>query len=400
MFVWQIITFFLLLISAFICAYYWFLALAALFVKEKTAFPSNHFVGQSVPFAIIIPAHDEEAVIAKTLQSCLDLDYPRDRYDIFVVADNCSDKTADVARSYGVEVLERHNTAQRGKGYALSFAFEHILANDYEAVAVIDADCLIDKDALQVIAQSLLLGSKVIQIDNRVSNPDDTVMTYALAVGNTIENDFFYAPKSRMGLAVFLRGTGMVFHRDVLLAHPWDAHSIVEDMEYTLTLLRAGYTIQFLPQVKVQSPSPVDREQFRVQRTRWASGNLSFGRKAALGLIWEGVNGRKWTLVDAGWTFLVLSKPLVLLLLVMNLAVVLFVNAMDPTPFMQINLVCLLAVLLLMIAYFFAGIVRLGLSAKRLVLLARVPLTILSLMIISLLGVIGVKKDSWARTPR
>lgn len=400
MFVWQTVTSFLILISALICSYYCFLAFVALFASGKKTPPATGCPAETLRIAIVIPAHDEENVIGHTLQSCLNLDYPKDLFRIFVVADNCSDATAEVAGKYGATVIERRDAEHRGKGFALSHAFEHVLPQGYEAVVIIDADCLIDRDALRVIAQNMADGAKVLQINNTVSNPDQSVMSYALAVGNFIENMFFYAPKSLLGFSVFLRGTGMVLHRDVLLAHPWSAHSIVEDVEYSLTLLQAGYRIRFVPQVKVASPFPTEQDQLRVQRTRWASGNLTFGRKAALGLIAAGVRQGKWVVADAGWTFLVLSRPLVLLLLFMALGAAIVSRVLWPDAFSVANLACAVIVTFLFVLYFLSGIVRMGLSFKRICFLAHVPVTVFHLIVISLLGVFGFKKETWARTPR
>lgn len=400
MFVFQTCISFMLLLSALVCLYYWFLLLTIFCSKWENNVGFRDSLSGKARLAIVIPAHNEENVIGPTLQSCQSLEYPADRYDIFVVADNCTDATGQVATGYGVIVLERHDELRKGKGYALAHAFEHLLPQGYEAVIVVDADCLIDSNALQVIDHKLLQGNKILQINNTVDNPDQSIMSYALAVGNFIENNFFYAPKSLLGLAVFLRGTGMVMHRDILLAHPWAAHSIVEDVEYSLVLLKAGHRICFLPEVKVASPFPVDQEQLRVQRTRWASGNLTFGRQAALGLIGTGIRQRKWILIDAGWTFLVLSRPLVLLQLFVTLGATIALYIKEPYTFSQVSMVVVATLVLFFFIYFVLGIVKMGLSRKRLSFLALVPLTVFQLIIISLRGVIGGKKQAWARTPR
>src|SRR5262249_55593142 len=146
----------------------------------------------------------------------------------------------------------------------------------------------------------------VLQASSVAANPEDSAVSYAVAVGNVLENDLFYAPKSRLGLSVLLRGTGMVFRRDVLERHPWQAHSITEDMEYTLELLRAGVGVRFLSDVRVVSDFPAHAEQLRVQRLRYAAGNLRFGKGKALRLMAEGILARRATLFDLGWTLLVL----------------------------------------------------------------------------------------------
>ncbi|MFX1492186.1 MAG: glycosyltransferase family 2 protein, partial [Promethearchaeota archaeon] len=251
------------------CSYYGFLALYALLAKKKGEVIERN---SASTFAIIIPAHNEEDVISRVLESSAKLDYPKDSYKVFIIADNCSDRTAEVAAKNGAACLERYDKKLKGKGFALAWAFDRILPEGYDAVIVVDADCQLDTHALRVFDQHLAGGDKVLQANDVSSNPDETTMSYAVAVGNLIENELFYVPKSQLGLAVFLRGTGMVFHREVLLSYPWKTHSIVEDVEYSLNLLRDGIRITFVGDVKVKSKYPVYKDQLNTQRMRWASG--------------------------------------------------------------------------------------------------------------------------------
>ena len=230
----QIVCILFLFPAALVCLYYVFLALFALISrKENVSIQGN----PAHTFAIIIPAHNEEQTISTALHSCAGLDYPKDKYKIFVIADNCSDKTAEIAREKGAVCLVRYNEEEKGKGFALEWGFKQILPEGHDALVVLDADCQLDGHALRAFDYYLKQGEKVLQANDVASNPDNNAMSYAVAVGNLIENRLFYAPKSRLGLAVFLRGTGMVFRREVLEQHPWQAHSIVEDAEYTLRLM-------------------------------------------------------------------------------------------------------------------------------------------------------------------
>ena len=120
----------------------------------------------------------------------------------------------------------------------------------------------------------LRIGDRLLQANDAASNPDVNSMSYAVAVGNLIENELFYAPKSDLGMAVFLRGTGFVLHRDILEDFPWQAHSIAEDMEYGINLIKSKIRIRFVPEVKVSSNFPVQQDQLSIQRIRWA-GRLS-----------------------------------------------------------------------------------------------------------------------------
>ena len=179
----------LLLIPAFmVWVYYWFLALYALFRMRKRGLIEQE---PTHTFAIVIPAHNEEDVLCETLKSCSKLDYPKDKYRVFVIADNCSDRTAEIAKANGVICYERHDDVNIGKGFALSWAFERILPKNHDGFFVIDADCSVDAYALSVFDQYFKYGDRVLQANDVASNPDASPMSYAVAVGNAIENDLF-----------------------------------------------------------------------------------------------------------------------------------------------------------------------------------------------------------------
>jgi cellulose synthase/poly-beta-1,6-N-acetylglucosamine synthase-like glycosyltransferase len=347
----------------------------------------------------VIPAHNEEQGISNTLKSCKDFDYPDEKYKVFVIADNCTDRTAEIARQNGAICFERFDEGKKGKGYALEWGFKKILPFGYDAVVVLDADCYLDNQSLRVFDYYVKKGEKVLQVNDSASNPDKSSMSYVVAVGNLIENRLFYAPKSNLGLAVLLRGTGMVFRSEVLEQHPWQTHSIVEDIEYTLELIKKGLKVRFLNEVKVLSEFPVKKDQLQVQRRRWA-GNISFNKSKALRLIWEGlVNGRVM-LIDTGWTLLVLSRPLVLLELFVAIILSFLSAWLLPGSFSKGLLIVSLAILLTQGIYFGIGIVLLGINFKRIGLLLKSPATIMRLIVISLMGTIRFKKEIWIRTPR
>jgi len=393
----QSLTIVLLLFAASAATYYLVLALFSIRnqpdITELGTDPQN-------TFAIVIPAHNEEEGIADVVKACSNLDYPKAKFDMYVIADNCVDRTAQISKDNGALCLERHDPTNRGKGQALQWAFEHILPAGHDAIVVIDADCYLDSQALRVFDKYLEAGKAVLQANDATSNLDDNVINYAVAVGNLIENKLFYAPKDKLGLAVFLRGTGMVFKRDVLLKYPWKAHSVAEDVEYALNLIRNKITIYFVEEVHVTSEFPSNVKQLNTQRLRWASGNLKFSKTYSFKLIWEGIRQRNITLVDAGWSLLVLSRPLVLLELLVALLLGILCYYWIPGPLSYSLLFAGVAVLIMQGLYFAAGIWLFGLNRKRLKLLLFSPFVIVKLMVISLFGLMGVKQTNWARTPR
>lgn len=387
------------LVPAFLAGlYYNALALVAGLFRER---PQGEAPAEARHrFAVVIPAHNEGRIIRETLHACSCLDYPDEMYSVFVIADNCTDDTAEQAEACGVECLRRQNALHRGKGHALAWAFERILPQGFDAVVVLDADSRLEEQALKVFDRYLESGCRVLQADDSVLNRDENALSYILAVGNLIENDLFYAPKSYLGLAVFLRGTGMVLHREILLRIPWKAGSVTEDLEYSLQLVRLGVPVTYLSGVRVLSASASDHRQLQVQRSRWAGGNLRLVRQQALRLIGEGILRRQNLLVDAGWTLLVLSRPLVLgeLLLAIFWSVL---NAVfNPGKFSAGCLKVAVLVTLMQGLYFFYGIMRLGITAERLTYLLQVPGIVSRLAGHTLLAALGNEERPWARTPR
>ncbi len=394
----QIITIVFLIPAIGIAVYYNGLAVVALFNWKKTK--SKRHYEQRTTFAILVPAHNEEKSITRTIKSCNELDYPENKYKVFVIADNCTDNTAFVSSKEGASVMERNDLDNKGKGYALEWAFQKVLPEDYDAFIVIDADCIIDKQALNVLDFHLNNGERALQINDSTSNPDEGPISYALAVGNFIENELFYSPKSMLGLNVMLRGTGMVLKRDVLDEVPWKVHSIVEDSDYSLQLIKNGIKVHFVEEVHVKSEFPANLTQLQVQRSRWASGNLSFSKTQSFKLMWEGLRRRKIFIADAGITLFVLSRPLVLLHLFIVTLMAIFSVLFFPGFLSTLNLSIALSTLLAQLLYFGIGTFLFGINTHRINLFMKVPSIIIKLILISLKGILKKQNESWERTPR
>lgn len=399
MIVLQGIVFVLLFSSTLACGYYYLLLFVFLFRDRtpSTILPASDIYRRIV---VIIPAHNEEECIQDTLQSCTSIDYPKDKFHVVVIADNCQDMTATLVRHAGVRVLERFDEQQKGKGHALAFAFAVLLKENFDAFLIIDADCAIDAHALLALNTALGRGYGAAQLNYVVANPDASPMTYALAVGNYMENMLFYSPKSLLGWAVLLRGTGMLLAREVLTAIPWQAFSVTEDVEYGIQMLQSGYHIAFMENARVVSPFPVDCRQLQVQRTRWASGNIGFGRKEALKMVITGLKRHRWVTVDSGITFLVLSKPLMLLCSGGAFLLAFFCFLLQSSLVTQCLLIGSSIVGGLLVLYFSLGVFFFGLTKQRWKLLLQTPVTVIRLMWIALLAFKGNRAQAWHRTPR
>ena len=353
----------------------------------------------ALSFVVLVPAHDEEEHLARTVKSLLAVDYPPALRRVVVVADNCSDRTAEVAREAGAECLVRDDPSRRGKGYALQYALERVLPDSPDAVVVVDADSIAGANFLARIRDRMAAGSPVVQACYGIENPDASPLTYLFAVGSVLENRFFYEAKARLGLPVALRGNGMAFRAGVLAAHPWGAHSIVEDTEYTVTLIRAGVRIDYAPEAFVLARQPVSLAQGYGQRLRWASGTSKLSRLWALRLIAEGLRRGRAALCDLGFALLVGSKPLLLLgnLALLLVSAVLLAAAPSAPRFPLLWSIGLLAV---QAAYLGAGVLAWGLGGRRGRYLAAAPFYAGWLSAVSLLGLFQLRGDIWQRTRR
>jgi cellulose synthase/poly-beta-1,6-N-acetylglucosamine synthase-like glycosyltransferase len=231
-------------------------------------------------FDVVVPAHNEENGITETVQSLLGMAYPRQLFRVFVVADNCTDGTAKRAEAAGARVLVRNDMERRGKGYALAHAFTHVLADRFADVAVVvDADSLVSSNLLSAFAARFDAGAAAVQADYGVRNPLSSwrtrVMTIALAAFHGVRS----VARERLGLSCGLRGNGMGFTRAVLEAHPPQAFSIVEDLEYGLQLGYAHIRVAYVHEAKVLGHMAVTEGASRSQRRRWERGRKALVRQ-------------------------------------------------------------------------------------------------------------------------
>jgi len=351
-------------------------------------------------FAIVVPAHDEEGTIEATLRCCGEIDYPADKFAVCVIADNCSDRTAEIARQHGARCLVRTDESKRGKGFALEWALPQILDDGYDAVVVLDADCFIDRDALRVFDERLRGGDRVLQANDLVGNPDDSAISYLLALGVLAANELFHAPKSALGLPGMLVGSGMVIHRDVLRRFPWRSRSLCEDTEYSLLLQRHRIPIRFVREVKVVSDFPVTKEQLEVQRRRWIAGGLHSAWFYGVKLMGEGLRKGQWRLIDAGFASVVVSRPLILAQLFLTACLVAPCAYVAPGAASTAMLLGLGGIVVGYFAYAALGVCLLGISRRRFQLLLQAPLMVLRYLVVAARSALNWRAAIWERTPR
>ncbi len=251
-------------------------------------------------FVVVVPAHDEQTNIARTLESLGRLRYPRDRVAIVVIADNCTDDTAAIARSYGVRVIERFDDHNRGKGFALNTAFTQLLAEpDHDAFVVIDADSIVAPGILEHAAHHLQRGDRAIQINYRIRNPEASWRTRLLDVAFTCKHRIRGRGHAAIGGTVGLCGNGMVFSRRLLDEIPYTAYSVVEDIEYGMMLAASGTAVHPCDATWVAGDMPTTASESTSQRLRWELGKSIVKRTYGWPALRRAIVGRDWVQADA-----------------------------------------------------------------------------------------------------
>lgn len=277
--------------------YYFFIGLVGFLpIKDK----NKQLTNKNHRFALLVAAHNEEAVICNMVKSLQNLNYPADCYDIFVIADNCTDDTARIAREAGAIVYERTDTTKRGKGYALEWMFEKIynMDKEYDYVSVFDADNLVDKEFLNAMNKRANQGFKVVQGFLDSKNPYDSWITASYSYCFWSTNRIFQLPRYKLGLCCELSGTGFIIAVDVLKKLGWGATCLTEDMEFTMKLCLNDEKVAFAYDAKIYDEKPLTLKQSWHQRTRWMQGHWDVASRYFKKLIKKGVKEGKWSCVD------------------------------------------------------------------------------------------------------
>jgi cellulose synthase/poly-beta-1,6-N-acetylglucosamine synthase-like glycosyltransferase len=248
------------------------LSLCRLSVRPRRGAPPSVSSEES-RLLFLVPAHDEEILLSGCLQTLL-AQTGTGTHTIVVVADNCTDQTADIARSMGVRCLERHDDNHRGKPYALAWALEQMPLEEWDGVVIVDGDTEVDPDFASAMAKAGPLRSRVVQPLNDVSNPTESALTRMAAVLSTANHRFAFGLKTRTGLNVPL-SAGMCIGTDILRAHGWPAYSICEDWEFYAFLTVRGIRTLSYPEARIRAQEAKSLAQSASQRQRWQVGKLA-----------------------------------------------------------------------------------------------------------------------------
>lgn len=346
-------------------------------------------------FDIVVPAHNEAGGIARTVASLQAIDWPRDRFRIVVVADNCTDATAAIARGGGAQVLERHDERLRGKGHALAFAFDASRRDGLaDAVAVVDADSGVSPNLLEAFAARLEQGARAVQVHYGVRNPLASWRTRLMTIAKGAFHIVRSRGRERLGLSCGLRGNGWCVTHGLLQQVPYRAYSLTEDLEYSIDLGLAGVRVHYADEAHADGDMEAGGAAATPQRQRWEMGRFALTRQYALRLLYAGLRRPSRLCLDLALDLLV--PPLSYLALSALALLALAAAAAAWQPAWAFWLVWPALSLFAIALYVLRGWQLSGTGARGLLDLAAAPVFVLW----KLLAMLRPRSAGWVRTQR
>ena len=280
-------------------------------------------------FMAIIPAHNEEMVIGNLIESLKNQNYPKDKYDIYVIADNCTDITKKIAEDAGAIVYERRSPMEeRTKGHALQWFLRKKIAEDapYDAFCVFDADNIVDENFLANMNKKLCQGEEVVQGYRDIKNPTDSWISAGYAIFYWMMNRFYHLARYNLGLSPLINGTGFMVKFDVVKPNGWETQTLTEDIEFSLQRIIAGKKLGWSTDAIVYDEQPVEFKQSWSQRSRWTVGHIQ-----CMGIytkqLAEAVKEKKTAMNFDGLLYIVGSIPMfIITLLLLSLNFILYIT--------------------------------------------------------------------------
>jgi len=292
---------------SFVLLYEGFFVFIALLYRKRV---SVQAVIPEYRFAVLIPAHDEEYLIDRCIQSILSADYSEELRDVYVIADNCTDRTVERANSHAVTCLERRDSTKLGKGYAIQWGLGQIRVTKYDAVLFVDADAVVSRNIFRELAKALSRGEKAIQVYNGTLNREDSWLTRVFHLSDVLQYHLYFTGREIVRATCRLIGNGMCLERDLLIGVPWNAFSITENWEYYHRVLLAGYRVAFLSSASANSEQVLSFREGKTQRIRWQAGWLETVKRFVPAMINAAWRRREWKLADAVIDFLLPSPSI------------------------------------------------------------------------------------------
>jgi len=279
-------------------------------------------------FMAVIPAHNEESVIKNLVDSLQEQDYPRELYDIYVIADNCNDNTAKIAKDAGAIVLKRFDEEHKTKGFALNWFLQQKIEEnaDYDAMCVFDADNIVDKNFLKNMNKKLCQGEEVVQGYRDIKNPTDSWVSSGYAIFYWMMHRFYHLARYNLGLSPLLNGTGFMVKFDLLKPEGWQTETLTEDIEYSLINIAEGRKLGWAVDAIVYDEQPTTFKASWSQRSRWSVGHLQCMKRYTKDLA-KGVKENK-TLMNFDGLLYMFGIPMMLLtFLLLGINTLLYIGA-------------------------------------------------------------------------
>ncbi|MDD2397557.1 MAG: glycosyltransferase family 2 protein, partial [Tissierellia bacterium] len=275
----------LIIFIIFTCFYSYqiFYVFVALFNKGK-----NFNALKNHKYAVVIAARNESAVIAQLIKSIKKQNYPSELLDIYVVADNCTDNTAAVAKKAGAKVFERFNKQLVGKGYALDYAFKNLIKGNkcYEGYFVFDADNLLDENYVSEMNKVFDNGYKIITSYRNSKNYDTNWLTAGYSLWFLREAKYLNNSRMILNTGCAISGTGFMVSDEIIRKNNgWKHHLLTEDIEFTIDSALHGEKIGYCGNAVLYDEQPYLFKQSWNQRLRWAKGFYQVFAKYGINLI-------------------------------------------------------------------------------------------------------------------
>ena len=306
--------------------------------------------------AVIIPAHNESGGIVKTIKSILPQLKGTDQ--LIVIADNCSDDTAEIAHGFGAKVAVRENETLRGKGYALDFGLKYLEANPPQVVIMIDADCTISENGIAALTHACITNKRPIQaLDLMLSPPNSGLKTKIAEFAWLVKNQIRPLGLKVLGLPCQLMGTGMAFLWDDIVHISLASGHIAEDMKLGIDLCGINKAPLFFPQACVSSYFPMTQAVAKTQRARWEHGHLSVILSDAPKLFLKAFQSKNGQMLGMAFDLIVPPLAILTLICVFVFAFILLIHQWITVPVLlscAAALLVFLAISILAAWYFFA----------------------------------------------
>jgi cellulose synthase/poly-beta-1,6-N-acetylglucosamine synthase-like glycosyltransferase len=268
------------------------LAFASLFYREPRSLTQPE-----IRFLVVVPAHNEELVIADCLRSIMADRRPRDL--VLVVADRCTDRTAEIARSFGASLLERGPDEPAGRAAARQAGLERARHLDWDAVLMLDADSVIEPGFFDACERVMASGADAVQARSE-GRHGRTLATEAAMAAFTLQGITIPRGRDRLGVSVRLRGTGMAIRRVPAMSHRFRAPA-GEDLFFTLDLLLEGVRCRHVDAARLRSQGADTWRAFGSQKTRYEAGRIAAARAYVGPLLRRAIRDRDFACLETAW---------------------------------------------------------------------------------------------------